>query len=847
MKDLIDSIYYRTILQYPALTLVILALILSFFATGAKEFKLDASMDALILENDKDLAAFRQLLMRYESPEFVFIALESEQDFINSANIEITKQLRDEVAQIPQVLEVVSMLDVPLVRNNPRTTLADLASNFRTLRMPTVDMKRARVELTESPFYKDLVVSEDGTVASLAVYFKPHIELPRLRRLRDQLLYQELTKGLTKQQEQELKLLRPKYEVAKEEAEREMHQALVSIRQIISKYQGEAGTRLYLGGLPMIVDDVAAYIRGDLVNFGAGVFVFLIIMLTIIFREVRWVVLPFASCIYAGTIMVGLLGIVGWKVTVISSNFIALMLIITMSMNVHLTVRYRELVRDFPDLSQRDLVRTTVRKMARPCLYTAITTIIAFASLVVADIKPVIDFGWMMTIGLSVVFLTSFTLFPSLLMTSKKREAKQVAQNNTSLNVTAALGRFTERRGNLIICLAVVLAIAGVTGIQRLEVENSFVSYFDEQTDIYQGLALIDQKLGGTTPVDILLKFPTEPGADSIELEDDDLASLFGEVEGESTNNNPECPNTICDNSYTWFTSLKIDRIKAVHDYLESVPEIGKVMSLASTIRVAESIKGSPLEPFELNIANQRLPAAVRTQIINPYVSFENNEARITVRIIDTYPKLKRKELLERIDRDLREKVGLTKEQYEISGLLVLYNNVLQSLFRSQILTLGTVMFGILLTLILLFRSVLVAIIGIIPNILAASIILGFMGWTRITLDIMTITIAAITIGIAVDNCIHYLYRYKTELPRIGDPVATMHYCHDNIAKALFYTTVTIVFGFSILVLSNFIPTILFGMLTAIAMIVALLAALTLMPKLILLWRPFDDTAIEDL
>ena len=845
MKKFVDSAYHTTILKYPALTLILLGLILAFFATGTKNFKLDASIDALILENDKDLATFRQMMMRYESQEFIFIALKTENDFLSDEHIDVTSKMRDKIAEIPQVMEVVSMLDVPLVRNDPETTLGDLAANFKTLRMPNIDLERAREELTKSPFYQDLVVSSDGKVASIAVYFKPHAELPRLRRLRDELLYQQLVGELSAQQKAELKALRPKYETAKEEAEQQTHQALVKIRQIIASYQGQAGIEIFLGGLPMIVDDVTAYIKGDLVNFGAGVLLFLILMLSIIFREPRWVILPFASCLYAGITMVGLLGLVGWKVTVISSNFIALMLIITMSMNVHLTVRYRELVRDFPELSQKDLVRLTIQKMVRPCLYTAITTIIAFSSLVVADIKPVIDFGWMMTIGLAVVFLTSFSLFPSLLLLTQKKVLDQVKKPKSAyLNVTASIGRFTERNGKIIFIASLVLALTGLAGIQRLEVENSFVSYFDDSTDIYRGLALIDKQLGGTTPVDILLKFPPE---DIVETEDDDLAALFGDVEGETSSNDPECVNTICDDSYTWFTAKKINRIKQVHKYLETIPELGKVMSLASTIEVAETVKGSELEPFELNIANQRLPAAVRAQIIDPYVSFTNNEARITVRIIDTYPNLKRRELLERIDTALSQEMGLSPEDYEISGLLVLYNNVLQSLFKSQILTLGTVMLGILITLIVLFRSVSVAIIGIIPNILAATIILGFMGWMNIPLDIMTITIAAITIGIAVDNCIHYLYRFKIELPRTNNAIQTMHYCHDNIAKALFYTTVTIVFGFSILMLSNFIPTILFGLLTAIAMVVALLAALTLMPRLILLWRPFDETPIEDL
>ena len=216
------------------------------------------------------------------------------------------------------------------------------------------------------------------------------------------------------------------------------------------------------------------------------------------------------------------------------------------------------------------------------------------------------------------------------------------------------------------------------------------------------------------------------------------------------------------------------------------------------------------------------------------------------MRIHDTLPDLRRNELLKEINHDLATKFGMERDEYEVTGLLVLYNNVLQSLFRSQIMTLGAVMIGIMLTLMILFRSFTVALVGIIPNAIAATSILGFMGWMGIPLDIMTITIAAITVGIAVDDCIHYLYRFKTELPRLEDPIETMHYCHDNIAKAAYYTTLTVTVGFSILVLSNFIPTILFGVLTAFAMIIALLAALTLMPKLILAWRPFDAPREED-
>lgn len=531
--------------------------------------------------------------------------------------------------------------------------------------------------------------------------------------------------------------------------------------------------------------------------------------------------------------MLGFLGLIGWKVTVISSNFIALMLIITMSMNVHLIVRYRELFKKLPNSNQLELVKLTIEKMARPCAYTAITTIIAFLSLLMADIKPVIDFGLMMTFGLIVVYLTTFLLFPSLLMLTNKAPSKSSSGLNSFLQLTTLLGKLTENNQKAIITVCLLLLIFGILGINRLQVENSFVSYFDKDTDIYKGLSLIDRELGGTTPLEIILTFKEDSDSLDDDFMEDGLAELFNDLD-------EDCLDS-CSNEETWFTQYKIEKISEVHKYLEKQEEIGKVMSLYSTIKVAETVKGEPLEPFEMNIANQRLPELVKSQIINPYVSFSANQARITTRIIDTYDGLERRELLERISNELEANLGLTAEEYKVSGLLVLYNNVLQSLFTSQILTLGFVMAGILFTMMLLFRSVTVAIIGLIPNLLAAIVILGFMGWMDIPLDIMTITIAAITVGIAVDNCIHYLYRFKAELSKNSDPVVNMHFCHNNIAHALFYTTITIVFGFSILTLSNFIPTILFGLLTALAMILALLGALTIMPLLLLKIRPFPN------
>lgn len=827
MSKLIANLYERCILNHPRLILGLLLLVLACFASQIVNFKLDASSDSLLLENDEDFRRYTNVVKRYGVRDFLFVTVTPEGDLFSPANIELVGQLRDEIDALASVSNVNSMLDAPLVKNI-EGSLVQLANNFRLLESDDVDIEKARIELTTSPIYSDLVVNKNGTTTALQIFLADKEGFAELQRRRSELRFKRSTEGLLGAEEVELARFETDYQRMKTEIDDQNHAAIAEIRSIMAKYKDRA--TLHLGGLPMIIDDMISFIGNDLIIFGIGVFVFLIVMLTLIFREARWVLLPLASCSFSAILMLGLLGFLDWKVTIISSNFVSLMLIITMSMNIHLIVRYRELFRDMPDtVTQFELVKGTMAHMVRPCLYTALTTIIAFASLVFSGIKPVIDFGWMMTIGLLVVFVTSFTLFPTLLLQFKKKPLAVAEGNN--YRFTEVLGNFTERFGTPVLIASAVIAILGIVGVSKLEVENSFIDYFHKDTEIYQGLKQIDETLGGTTPIEIILNFdePATKTEDASESSfDSDLDALFGAI------------NEVEEQEDIWFTPEKIDRIKAVHDYLESLPEIGKVLSLASVMRIAESLnEGREFDAFQMNVIYKRIPFPVRVAVIDPYLSIHENQARISVRIYDSTPDLRRNDLLKKINHDLQNKLGLSEQQFQVSGLLVLYNNMLQSLFTSQIQTLGVVMVGIMLMLWFLFRSFKVALIGIIPNILAATTILGIMGWLRIPLDMMTITIAAITIGIAVDDCIHYIYRFKVEHPEHKDYLTTMHYCHANIAKAAFYTTITITVGFSILVLSNFIPTILFGVLTAAAMIIALLAALTLMAKLIISWKPF--------
>lgn len=825
--------YEEWILGNSRAVLVVLFALLAFFAYHAKDFQLDASADSLLLEDDEDLRIFRDVSGRYPSKDLLVVTFTPEADLFSDSALDQLQRLRGELRQIPSVDSIISLLDVPLLKHKDMT-LVEAVRNIRTLDEPTVDRARAKQEILESPIFKDLILSSDGRTTALLISLQGNEEYAALLKRRTELREKRRTGALNSAEEADLEQVSAAYDQAQAALSEDRHQVVEQIRAVMSPHQRTAV--LYLGGVPMITDDMVTFVRNDLVVFGSGVLLFLIIVLSLIFGEIRWVALPLLSCFYAGLLMIGVLGLVGWKVTVISSNFLALMLIITMSMNIHLIVRYKQLCRDFPSQSQLDLVSTTVKKMVRPCLYTALTTIIGFSSLAVSDIKPVIDFGWMMSAGLSVTFLTSFLLFPSILVLLSKSSGESL--KGREFRLPGHLATLTATHGGKVLALSIVLAVGSAVGIAKLKVENSFINYFSESTEIFKGLKLIDQKLGGTTPLQIVinLKEDEEEFEEDEEFpdeeEDEDLLA-FEKLYIEELENSPEY----------WFTPYKIDRIKEVHDYFDALPEVGKVLSVASIIRVGEDLnKGQEFDSFQLSLLYKRASDELKATVMDPYVSVPDDEARIFLRILDSREDLRRKEFLIKVKRDLKDELGFEDEDVIVTGLLVLYNNMLQSLFKSQISTLGVVMVGIGVMFLILFRSIVLTVIGIVPNLLGALVVLGMMGWLDIPLDMMTITIAAITIGIAVDNGIHYIYRFREEFAKNGDYVKTLHLCHSNIGKAVLYTTTTVIFGFSILVLSNFIPTIYFGLLTALAMLIALLAALTLLPKLILVWRPFGGS-----
>ena len=821
---MISGIYKRIITDFSKITLLFLSALIVFSLYQSKNFNLDASSDALLLEGDPDLKYLREVNKTYGTKDFLVLTYSPIKKFTNKETILNLQLLKSKIEKLSWVDSVMTIIDVPLLKSTDENLL-DRLKNYKTLAYPEIDRERGFEEIINSPIYKNYVISEDGKTSGIVVYLKKDERLEEYIQIKDKYFNQSIESGLSKEEKVNYKKFIKEYEDYKNLYNIRNHQNITEIRDVINKYGENA--KIHLGGIPMIADDMMSYIKNDIIIFGIGVFIFIVLTLWFIFRNLKWVLMPLLGCSTSVIIMIGLLGLIGWKVTVISSNFIALMLILNMAMNIHLTVRFLQLKKEFPELTKSECIYEASKKMMLPILYTALTTICAFLSLVFSGIKPIIDFGWMMTLGLIVSFLVTFLLLPSLISLLSSENEIGLKDSEKSV-ITSTLASFTKKNKIIIYGSTFLIIILSVIGILKLEVENSFINYFDKDTEIYKGMKKIDEKLGGTTPLNIILKFPSK--IKEISGEEDE----FDEWEEENEDNEK-------DKSKYWFTRDKMDKIIKVHDYLDSLPEIGKVLSFGSILRVAEDLNNKELQSLEIAVLYSKIPEEIKKEIISPYISVKNDEARISIRIKDSLKELKRNDLINKINFELNDKIGLEKNEYKLTGVLILFNNLLQSLFKSQILTLGIVIFGIFLMFFILFRNVILSLIGVVPNFIAAFFILGIIGLLGIPLDMMTITIAAITIGIAVDNSIHYIYRFREEFKKIKDYDKTLDRCHGTVGIAILNTSITIVFGFSILILSNFIPTIYFGFFTGVAMLLAMISVLTLLPKLILTYKPFGE------
>lgn len=772
----------------------VLLTLIGLLITQIPNFQLDASSDSLVLEGDANLSYYEYVKRNYGSDDYLVISYQPKDQLLDPLQLKHLESLRNELKSINSIDSVTSILDVPLFRSPP-LSLTDLADTKISIDNKNADLNLALTEFTSSPLYSNNLVSMDGKTTALLINLKTNHKLDSYRLQRSDLRGKSRSGNIAPSEIIQLENIE-KYvlNLSKTDAASKA-QVIASIRNVIDKYRDNAG--IFLGGLPMITTDIVSYISSDLIVFSLAVIGLMTLILALIFRQLRWVFMPIIISISAALMMTGLLALLNWKVTVISSNFFSLLLVMTLSVTIHLVVRYRELAQLSPNEDYHSLIQNTLEQMFKPCLFTTLTTFVAFASLLISGIKPVIDFGWMMSIGVSLALVLSFIAFPIIMGLLPKPKSVSF---NTELRITSILARFTENHGKKLLLVIIALVGFSLYGINKLTVENRFIDYFKESTEINRGLTLIDKNLGGTIPLEIIF---------------DDMAEDY------------------------WFDSELRDEIHIIHQHLESLPETGKVLSIDTLMQLLTEVNdGHKLNGFFLNVVRSRIPEGAKGQILDPYISEDSNQLRMVIRIRETNKELKRDDLIMKIQSFISNDMGYSPDNFHLTGMLVLYNNMLQSLFDSQIKTILVVFSMIFIMFMIIFKSIHLSILALIPNTLPSLFILGIMGLMGIPLDLMTITISAIAIGIGVDNAIHYIHRFKTEFVKDSDYLATMHRSHNSIGLAMFYTSITVTLGFMILALSNFIPSIYFGVFTAIAMISAVLANLTLLPHLILITRP---------
>ena len=782
-------------------------------ALGISNFKLDASSDTLLLENDPDLKLYRENTEKYGSNDFLIVTFSPYQELLSKPSIILIKDIVKKISSLDRVENVLSLLDVPLLENNPNVSLSDVADSVETLNSESINIDLAKRVFSSNSVYQNLLISEDLNTTAFQVTLKRNLNYENLINER-----YALYDSLDSNKEEKLKNINELIEIEKNNAAAEDEILVSDMRDLISDYN-EVG-ELFLGGGAMITVDTIKFISQDLTIFGLTVLLIFIVVLSLIFKNFIWVSIPLITASLTSLLCMGAVGWFNWKVTVVSANFVSILMIISISLMVHLIVRYQELGIFNKEINQKDLVNKTLRQMFLPCLYTALTTIAAFASLIVSDIKPIIDFGLIMVIGISITFIFAFIFFGSSLSIIKKGYLD--LGSDKSKNITLYMHSFVENYPIPILISSVIIFAFSVLGISQLTVENKFIDYFKPSTEIYKGLSLIDQKLGGTATLDVIIDAPESEDEDT-DITFDDEFDDFGEI----------LEDEIDQQGY-WFNSDNLFYLETIHDYLENRPEIGKVLSVSSGIKLAEiANSGERLTDLELALLRKLLPEDIESQLLSAYITNDDNQVRLSARVIESYEGLNRKELISSVKYDLENKFNISEDKYKLTGISVIYNNLLQSLFGSLIGSIGIVFLSIFVMFLFLFKSIKLASIGMIPNFLAAGAVIGTIGLTGIPLDVMTVTVAAVSIGMGVDNTIHYIFRFKKEFLESNDYLKSTKNTHATIGRALFYTSTTIVLGFLVLATSNFSPTVFFGIFTSLSMIMAIIGSLFLLPVLL--------------
>lgn len=779
------------------IVVLVVAVVAIILGLQGSKFEIDASADTLLTRDNEKYIRSKAVTDRFTPEEFLILAYEPlDHELLSKETFDDLRALSGEIGELERVRSVRSILNVPLLTLGSATSLDSLAAGEMTVNQAGFPMESIATALRGHPIYENLLVDPAQSVTALRVSFEPD---PELRKIGQEITALELA-GLSRELTETEHARLAELEAAEAPLEKALtdvrNREIETIREIVTTYDESAN--IYLGGVHVLGYQLIRIVKNDLLVFGVAIAVIVAFVLLALFRELRWILIAGICCAVSIACSLGAFGLLGLKATVISANFVALQLILTLALVVHLIVQYREYARTEPDWDHDRLIRETMVEKVPPSLYAGLTTAVGFGSLIVSGFQPVISFGWMMILAMGISIVVTLTLFPAMLaIVGGRTTIDETGFIRRLLGCTARVA--STRKKLILVSAAAVLGVCAI-GSSRLDVENSFIDYFSESTDVHRELSFIDEKLGGSTPLDIV--YPAKAPAADLLLSADQLTTM-----------------------------QKLQSLLNEHE------AVGKVMSLVNFTALARQINdGKPVTEYEMTAAWRIMDASVRESLLGSFFNPDTEEVRISLRIKDATPGLDRGLLLQSIDQDVRASLPRDAE-YQLTNLFVLYQDILERLFRSQVLTLAVVLAALTLMFLLIFRSIRLALIAIVPNILVTATVFGVMGWFGIPLDLMTITIAAVAMGIAVDDTIHYVHRFRKE-SRDGDASGAVRRAHGSVGFAVLYTTLILAAGFASLVFSDFVPSILFGLLTALGLGAAVLYDLTVLPVLLARFAP---------
>ncbi|QJR82302.1 MMPL family transporter [Alteromonas pelagimontana] len=769
--------------------------VLGYFVS---QFKIDASADTLLVKDNKLYIQTQVANQQFSPDEFILLAYEpTAHALFSQQTFDDISALSEKIRQLDRVKAVTSILTVPLINDTSALTGGTEVSSL-TWQNQHYSPEVMENLVVDHPIFTDLLINRQGTATSIQIVFEENPELAQIESEMTRIQAQLLEGDLTPEQERRLSELKAKADPIKQGLIEQRKKEIEQLTQISKQVEDRANT--YMGGSYVVGQHLIDIIKSDLTNFGLAISVVIALLLLFLYRSIKWVLFPLFSCAVSVLLTMGIFGFLDMRTTVISANFVALQLILTLAVMIHLIGAYREISRNNPAFSQRERVIATLNDKLAPSFFAMLTTSVGFGSLIFSGLQPVVDFGWMMLVSMLVTISVSLLLFPALLtLLPASQESSEYRFIEKALDDVKRMNLAIPKSVALV-CILIFLGTA--LGISRLDVENSFIDYFDDDTQVHKELAFIDQQFGGSTPLDIIL---------NVDQVNDDQELVL--------------------------TADAVNRLQLVQAAVKAFEATGSVTSVANFTDLAKQLNDNkPLTEYELTTIYHILDKQVVNQLVGAYFSPDSQQLRISIRIQDTTAGLDRETFMNDLQKDLQA-VGVERDEYQLTNLFVLYQDILSRLFDSQVTTLGIVYAVLALVLLLIFRSLKIALIALVPNILTTLGILGVIGWLGIPLDIMTITIAAIAMGIAVDDTIHFLHAYlqgrKDATAESNEASSASNRAFGHTGLAIVFTTTIITIGFSIFGLSNFLPSVYFGLLTATAMIFALITDLTLLPALL--------------